>query len=339
MRNLRRFLTPGWVLGVLAVIVFAWACFAILAPWQLGKSGDLDARNARLAESVEAAPAPLAEVVSSPGDYAEREWRLVTVAGRWQPEAEALLRLRSVDGEPVYQVLTAFAADDGREFLVNRGYIPVGENNTVPEYEAAPGGNLEITARLRAAEDGQAEPVTVDGLPAVRIVDPVVLGETLGQPVETVGYLQLSGGQPGALNPAPIPSIEAGPYLSYGLQWLAFGILAPAALGYFAWSEVKARRRDAEEAAVSDVAARDAGGGEPRDDSDDDTVTGDTPTRARAGTGTPGSGADGAGADEAGADPTTNVAIARERAMRARYGQRDDAEKRRAHRRADRLRS
>ena len=91
---------------------------------------------------------------------------------------------------------------------------------------------------------------------------------------------------------------------------------------------------------MSDVAARDAGGDEPRDDSDDDdTVTGDTPTRARAGTGTPGSGADGAGADEAGADPTTNVAIARERAMRARYGQRDDAEKRRAHRRADRLRS
>ena len=86
---------------------------------------------------------------------------------------------------------------------------------------------------------------------------------------------------------------------------------------------------------MSDVAARDAGGDEPRDDSDDnDTVTGDTPTRARAGTGTPGS-----GTEEAGAGPATDAAIARERAMRARYGQRDDAEKRRAHRRADRLRS
>ena len=50
MRILRRFLTPGWVIGVLAAALFAWACFALLAPWQLDKSDDLDARNARLAE-------------------------------------------------------------------------------------------------------------------------------------------------------------------------------------------------------------------------------------------------------------------------------------------------
>lgn len=325
MRNLRRFLTPGWVMGVLAVILFAWACFALLAPWQLGKSDDLDARNSRLAESVEAAPAPLVEVVGGPEDYAEREWRLVTLTGQWQPDAEALLRLRSVDGEPVYQVLTVFAAESGEEFLVNRGYIPVGENNTVPDYDAAPTGELEITARLRAPEAGQAEPVPVDGLPAVRVIDPVVLGDTLGQPVETGGYLQLAGEQPGSLTPAPIPGIEAGPYLSYGLQWLAFGILAPVALGYFAWAEIRARRRDAEEAAAG---AGLVGAG----DSGDDDVNGVGPD--------PGQNRDGSDvAGSAAGDPVQDEAAARDRAMRARYGERDDAEKRRALRRADRLRS
>lgn len=351
MQNLRRFLTPGWVMGVLAVILFAWACFAVLAPWQLGKSDDLDARNARLAESVEAAPAPLGEVVTDPADFAEREWRLVTLDGEWVPDAEALLRLRSVDGEPVYQVLTVFSADAGREFLVNRGHIPVGENNTVPEYEAAPAGEVEITARLRAAESGQAEPVTVDGLPAVRIIDPVVLGETLGQPVDTGGYLQLTGEQPGSLTPAPIPSIEAGPYLSYGLQWLAFGILAPVALGYFAFAEFRARRRDAQEAAEFQASAPGTAGGgdgdEPTNrDDDDNAASTDGPGTGAA----PVSDSDPAGDDAAGGrdaaattstspGPADDVIAARERAMRDRYGTRDDAEKRRALRRADRLRS
>ena len=351
MQNLRRFLTPGWVMGVLAVILFAWACFAVLAPWQLGKSDDLDARNARLAESVEAAPAPLGEVVTDPADFAEREWRLVTLDGEWVPDAEALLRLRSVDGEPVYQVLTVFSADDGREFLVNRGHIPVGENNTVPEYEAAPAGEVEVTARLRAAESGQAEPVTVDGLPAVRIIDPVVLGETLGQPVDTDGYLQLTGEQPGSLTPAPIPSIEAGPYLSYGLQWLAFGILAPVALGYFAFAEFRARRRDAQEAAELQASAPGTAGGGDGDettnrDDDDNAASTDGPgIGAATVSGSIPAGDDAAGGRGAAATtstspgPADDVIAARERAMRDRYGTRDDAEKRRALRRADRLRS
>ena len=350
MQNLRRFLTPGWVMGVLAVILFAWACFAVLAPWQLGKSDDLDARNARLAESVEAAPAPLGEVVTDPADFAEREWRLVTLDGEWVPDAEALLRLRSVDGEPVYQVLTVFSADDGREFLVNRGHIPVGENNTVPEYEAAPAGEVEITARLRAAESGQAEPVTVDGLPAVRIIDPVVLGETLGQPVDTDGYLQLTGEQPGSLTPAPIPSIEAGPYLSYGLQWLAFGILAPVALGYFAFAEFRARRRDAQEAAELQASAPGTAGGGDGDETtnrDDDNAastdgpgTGAAPVSDSVPAGDDAAGGRGAAATTSTSPgPADDVIVARERAMRDRYGTRDDAEKRRALRRADRLRS
>ncbi|HMT50083.1 SURF1 family protein [Dietzia sp. UBA5065] len=311
MRTLRRFISPGWVIGLLGVILFAWACFALLAPWQLGKSDDLDARNARLAESVQADPAPLAQVVDDPGGYVDREWRLVTLEGRWQPDAEALLRLRSVDGEPVYQVLTVFDPDEGGDILVNRGVVPVGENNTVPAFPAAPGGEVGITARVRATEAGQAEPVVVDGFPAVRVVDPVVIGGTLGHDLVPQGYLQLVGGQPGSLTPAPIPGIESGPYLSYGLQWLAFGILAPLALGYFAWAEIRARRRDAER---DEPRASGTPDGSPAPDSRHDVPAGNP------------------------ASPADVEVDARARAMRARYGDRDDAEHRRAFKRADRLR-
>jgi uncharacterized SAM-binding protein YcdF (DUF218 family) len=55
-----------------------------------------------------------------------------------------------------------------------------------------------------------------------------------------------------------LPHLDAGPFLSYGIQWIAFGILAPIGLGYFVFAEVRARRqdaaRDAEQAALSDPA-------------------------------------------------------------------------------------
>ena len=41
-----------------------------------------------------------------------------------------------------------------------------------------------------------------------------------------------------------LPHLDAGPFLSYGIQWIAFGILAPIGLGYFVVSEIRQRRRE-----------------------------------------------------------------------------------------------
>ncbi len=67
-------------------------------------------------------------------------------------------------------------------------------------------------------------------------------------------YLQLVENQPGGLGIAELPHLDAGPFLSYGIQWIAFGIVAPPiGLGYFVYSEIKARRR--ENAAATDKAS------------------------------------------------------------------------------------
>ncbi len=52
-----------------------------------------------------------------------------------------------------------------------------------------------------------------------------------------------------------MPQLDAGPYLSYGLQWLAFGIMAPLGLGYFVWAELRERRK----AKAATIAGPDAG--------------------------------------------------------------------------------
>ena len=60
-------------------------------------------------------------------------------------------------------------------------------------------------------------------------------------------YVQLSDGQPGTLSAIPLPQLDSGPHLSYGIQWIAFGIMAPLGLGYFVWAEMRERRREQEE--------------------------------------------------------------------------------------------
>ena len=60
------------------------------------------------------------------------------------------------------------------------------------------------------------------------------------------GYLQLEADAPGAFEPVALPQLDAGPYLSYGLQWLAFGIMAPLGLAYFVRAELRERRRGKE---------------------------------------------------------------------------------------------
>ena len=57
-------------------------------------------------------------------------------------------------------------------------------------------------------------------------------------------YLQLVDQQPGGLGVLGVPHLDAGPFLSYGIQWISFGILAPIGVGYFVYSEIKARRRE-----------------------------------------------------------------------------------------------
>lgn len=56
-------------------------------------------------------------------------------------------------------------------------------------------------------------------------------------------YFQLDADQPGGLGMISLPQLEAGPYLSYGLQWLAFGIMAPLGLGYFVRAELREHRK------------------------------------------------------------------------------------------------
>ncbi len=223
---------------------FAYACFTVLAPWQLGKNDSTQERNDRLAASMSEEPVPVRDLLDGGGPTADDEWRRVVAQGSYLPDSDVLVRLRNIDGRPAYEVLTPFEFDDGRMILVNRGFVRPVQGTAVPEVPAAPTGEVTLDARIRMSEGTVAgkDPFTDAGYQQVYFIDAPQVAQVTGLPLEDV-YLQLDDGQPGGLGVIPLPQLDAGPYLSYGLQWLAFGIMAPLGLGYFAWAEIRERRK------------------------------------------------------------------------------------------------
>lgn len=87
---------------------------------------------------------------------------------------------------------------------------------------------VTITARLRDSEPSVAgkDPFVRDGFQQVYSINTGQVAALTG--VQLAGsYLQLIEDQPGGLGVLGVPHLDPGPFLSYGIQWISFGILAP----------------------------------------------------------------------------------------------------------------
>jgi cytochrome oxidase assembly protein ShyY1 len=252
MRRWAFLFRPGWLALALVVVAFAYLCFTVLAPWQLGKNTRTSRENNQIAASLTADPVPVTSLLAQ-SDSAQ--WRRVTASGRYTG-VSMLARLRVVDGEPAYEVLTPFVVDGGPTILVDRGYVRPLEGSPVPAIPPPPASPVTITARLRDSEppaEGKG-PIIEDGVTQVYSINTKQVGELTGTRLAEP-YLQLVDNQPGGVGVLPLPHLDAGPFLSYGIQWIAFGILAPIGLGYFIYSEIKHRRQEAAEKPSTPVTA------------------------------------------------------------------------------------
>jgi len=248
MRRWGFLLRPGWIALALVVAGFAYLSLTVLAPWQLGKNTTTSRENNQIEASLSADPVPVTSVLPQQDSSApDSQWRLVTATGRYLPAAQVLVRLRVIGGAPAYEVLTAFAVDSGPAVLVNRGYIRPVDGTRVPRVPPPPTDSVTITARLRdsgTAPKDDKQPFLEGGVMQVYTIDTRQVAAITHTPL-TGSYLQLVEKQPGGLEVLPLPQLDAGPFLSYGIQWIAFGILAPIGLGYFAYSEIRMRRAEA----------------------------------------------------------------------------------------------
>ena len=259
MHVLRRWaflVKPQWLAFYVVVLAFAYLCFTVLAPWQLGKNTKTSRENEQIASSLSQPPVPVTTVLPQQDSSAlADQWRQVSATGRYRPEAQVLARLRVHDGEPAYDVLTPFQVDGGPTVLVDRGFVKPDKGTAVPRFDPPPSGTVTITAHLRDSEKVTAgkDPFRGDGVQQVYSINTGQIAQVTGVPL-TGSYLQLVDGQPGGLGAIALPHLDAGPFLSYGIQWIAFGIVAPIGVGYFVFAEIKQRRREKEQASPTDDA-------------------------------------------------------------------------------------
>ena len=242
--RLKFLLRPSWLALVVGVLAFAFACFTLLSPWQFSRNSERETQNEAIENALAADPKPLNDVLP-PGTAPDprTEWSRVAVTGTYLPEHEVVARLRTVQGQPAFEVLTPFRTADGQTILVDRGYVQPDSRTEVPPYAAPPTAVQTIVAWVRQDEtdpknrDAFADASTHGRLQSYT-VDSRVVARSSGLDIRP-GYFQLDGDQPGGLNALPLPQLDAGPFFSYALQWIAFGIMALAGLVYFTVREMK----------------------------------------------------------------------------------------------------
>jgi cytochrome oxidase assembly protein ShyY1 len=234
--RLRFLLQPGWLALTLAVWVFAGACFTLLAPWQFHRDAEREAQNNAVTSSLRTDPVPVTTLLDRPN--AEVEWRRVTLTGRYLPEGQAVARLRTVQGEAAFEVLTPFRLTEGPVVLVDRGYVRPVNGIKVPDLDPVPSGDVTLVALARRDESDDRDAFQEDAHRQVYAVNSAVVGRAAGLEIRP-GYFQLTEGQPGVAEALPLPKLDAGPFFSYALQWIAFGAMALGGWLYFTVREIR----------------------------------------------------------------------------------------------------
>jgi cytochrome oxidase assembly protein ShyY1 len=240
---LRFLLRPRW-LALTGLVLLLVPLFLRLSQWQYDRHLDRRASADVVRANIDRPPAPLADVLPAATAVTDAvRWRQVTLTGRWDADAEVLVRNRPFEGRSGLLVVTPLVPASGPALLVARGHVPAAASATDrPDVPAAQPGEVTVVARLRPGET----PRSVEGLPPGQVlaVDPDALADELGYPLVD-GYGELVSEQPAPADaPTPVegPSVSPGPHLSYAVQWVLFALLAVGGWVMLAWREVQTAR-------------------------------------------------------------------------------------------------
>lgn len=285
-----------WATTVLVAVLVALGCVAAGA-WQWSRHVDRSAAVAVVERNYDAPVTDLDDVVTPGGGLPEgAEWRRVAATGRYVGDP-VLLRNRPVSGTPALHVLQPLLVETGdltgAVLVVDRGWVPSGEEGDGLVVPSAPSGTVDVVVRLRPQEEPSGRDAPPGQVQEIVVADVRAASGAPDQWAEGAGLALYGGlvsedGEPAAgLGRLPAPRTALGTNLSYAFQWWVFALGALAAPVILRRKE----QRDAEDAAEA------ASGADPSPPSEDDVPASDAvpdgPGAAHAATGAPGSGPDG----------------------------------------------
>jgi cytochrome oxidase assembly protein ShyY1 len=264
-----RFLfSSKWLGYLLLAAIFASAC-VFLGRWQMDRRAETLAEINRVVTNYSADPIPFSDAREQFNQLdPAMEWTQVELRGTYLADGQRVVRNRPLNGQPGYEVVVPFRLASGETVVIDRGWLPIGNNNpgapdSVPE---PPAGDVTAVVRLK-----HPEPELQRGAPEGQLasIDLAAYAGQLRYPLLTGAYGQLASETPPAADmpfPFPKPSTEEGTHLSYSLQWFAFGVLMFVGFGYAARQQARNAAIDAEDDdnGTPEGAPRPAAGGQRR---------------------------------------------------------------------------
>lgn len=235
-----------WISYLVLALVFAAACIG-LSRWQVSRLDEARTANRLIDSNFHATPVSLESALPSLNSYsAEQQWKQVTASGRYLVENSILVRNRPMNGQPGFEMLSPLQLDDGRVFVVDRGYLPTGSAQDRPDsIPAPPSGPVTVTARLQAGEPRLAgRNDTARELATINLPD---VQQRIGKATFTGAYGLLVSETPAAsIRPVASkePQLDEGLHISYAIQWVIFAIMGLFGLWYAMRQEYRMRNAD-----------------------------------------------------------------------------------------------
>ena len=219
-----------WGAYLVLVVVFAIAC-GLLSWWQWDRRAETLAQGALVTRNYESAPVALGTLLPSLDAWrADDEWRPVSLRGHYLADQQLLVRNRVYNGNPGFEVLVPLRLDDGRVFVVDRGWLSIGAKQDTPDQvPAPPAGAVTVVVRLQQSEPVLPGRTAPHGqIPEINSARVAALAGTTGSTYTGVYGLLATENPAPADRPAAVqePVIDEGPHLSYAIQWIAFAVLA-----------------------------------------------------------------------------------------------------------------
>lgn len=210
----------------LTVLLFTLAAiFAGMGYWQLQRKAEKEAMFERFSQAPER---DVAEVTLERDIYARAHAR-----GRYDEARHILLDNRILNGRAGVHVLTPFTSEDGRVFLVNRGWLPLPPDRSSLPDVPTPAGPRAIAGRInRLVSDGprlgeQAPLTSTDWPQLLTYIDREPIEKALGLTLQP-WLLQLDADQDGGFAGREWKAAVMEPEVhgAYAVQW--FGLMTAA---------------------------------------------------------------------------------------------------------------
>jgi len=239
-------LSRRWFGYLALALVFAAVCVA-LSQWQVARLHETRAANELVDRNYHSTPVAVVSVLPTLTSYSPKQrWMQVELTGSYLADAQMLVRNRPLNGQPGFEVLDPLLLSDGNVFLVDRGYVPIGNTQDRPDHiPSPPAGTVTVIARLQAGEPTLAGRSDTPGeLATIHLPDVATL---VGMPTYTGAYGLMVSESPAAdTRPTarPQPQLDEGLHISYAIQWVIFGIMAFFGLWYAIRQEYRMRNAD-----------------------------------------------------------------------------------------------